>query len=62
MFKHLWDLTYWRFRRNRRVCAGCGERRDTDKGKVNFGFAFDVPKKLYHSICWSIENKRRKNA
>jgi hypothetical protein len=62
MLKRLWDLTYWQFVRNRRICAGCGERRSTAKGRVNYGFAFDVPKKLYHTACFLVENRRRKNA
>lgn len=56
------DMTYWRYKRSQRVCGHCGERRSKLKGKVNYGFVFEQPKKLYHSGCWLVENRKRKEA
>lgn len=62
LLQKLLDLTYWRYKRSRRVCAGCGERSNQNKGKVNYGFAFEKPKRLYHMACHSIENERRRTS
>lgn len=60
IFRTFLDRTYWEIRRRMRVCAECGEHRSEAKGKVNFGFAFDKPKKLYHRECHGLEAARRR--
>lgn len=53
MWQKLVDMTYWRFRRWRRVCGYCGNRSNI-YGKVNFGIAFEKPKNYYHEACLNI--------
>jgi hypothetical protein len=55
----LLDMTYWRFKRWRRRCSGCGKGRDNKLGKVSFSFMFEKPKRYWHYSCQVIERKRR---
>ena len=44
--------SYWRKRR--RKCWYCGFSYNKNLGYVNFGKAFDNPKRYWHEFCYSI--------
>jgi hypothetical protein len=51
MLQKLLDLTYWRFKRWNRRCFACTKKQTYEDGKVNFGIAFQHPKRYYHERC-----------